>query len=57
MKDSLMKLLKVYSDDNANLASSTLREKLSEDIIDIVTGKNQSKNINQMNLFDEVSNS
>ena len=40
-------------------------EKLSEDIIDIateniidiVTEKNQPTNINQMNLFDEISNS
>ena len=65
MKNSLMRLLKIYADDNANLASSTLREKLSEDIIDIateniidiVTEKNQPTNINQMNLFDEISNS
>ncbi len=57
MKKNLMKLLKIYADDNANLSSSSLREKLSEDIIDIVTDKNKSENKNQLNLFDEVSNS
>tara|TARA_B100000287_G_scaffold191480_1_gene180678 strand:+ start:325 stop:498 length:174 start_codon:yes stop_codon:yes gene_type:complete len=57
MKESLMKLLKEYADGKANLSSESLREKLSEEIMTILTDERDIENKNQLNLFNEIPNS
>ena len=52
MKEILMGLLKEYADNEANLSSESLREKLSNDILDVL--KSDSRDLsdkNQLNLF------
>ena len=52
MKEILMKILKEYADNQANLSSQAFREKLSIDILNVLQPDSRDlANKNQLNLF------
>ena len=52
MKEILMKILKEYADNQANLSSQAFREKLSIDILNVLQPYSRDlANKNQLNLF------